>query len=370
MRLRSCRIAFVCLPLLLVAHNATRGDDPNPRISQVPERLNFGPIRVGAIVEMAANIIINEPELDNGLSAKITPPAYLQVKSLQVREQNYNGTRRLIQVGLALDTTKPGDIDGVVRVEYGTRQFEIPVEGRILPSNPKLTKVLVISPGFGDASSDSSYYQPWFDLIKEAGLDVSYVDPSREGLPNYGEGLGSRETPDWLKAYDVVLLAGGGSIYINNSDISTLQNYVRGGGRLVVNASSFMSGSVIKANPIIEPFGLALRDTETNGSATPRRPWFLDNQNEIIINGPFTSGVGKVAFTRVSPVEITDHHNAELLIRDPQYPSQGFAAIARDKGEVIVLGPSLLFGWIDEGQDAGADNARFLQNLLKKPREE
>ncbi|MDB5353072.1 MAG: sigW 8 [Planctomycetota bacterium] len=348
-----------------------RGGQQEASPKSAPGRLDFGPLRVGATTAAVAELSFDEKDEWAELGVKVTPPRFLKVRGLRIRERTRGGKKvRLVEVGLAVDTSRTGEFSGKVSVEYGDQRIDLPVFAEVLPNEAKLTKVLVIMPGFGQVS-DPEYYRPWFELVKSANLDVSYLDPSNEGLPGEVTGVdqeGLPVVPEWLKRYDVVLLADGGPVYINGLPVRILQSYVRSGGRLVVGASSFMLGSVPNTNAILKRFGLEMTDEDViRGRAAGDKNWAT-----FMVEGkpgqedPLMKGVNSVAIRRGTPVRVTKGGKGEILLRDPKDESQGFAAVSRDGGEVVVLGPALLFQWLGEKED-GADNAIFLRNLLTKP---
>ena len=79
--------------------------------------------------------------------------------------------------------------------------------------------------------------------------------------------------------------------------------------------------------------------------------------------------VAKVAFFRPSPVRVLEPAMGKLLVAAPQFPESGYVAVGRSaKAEIVVLGTSLWWDWITPNKSDGADNARLLGNLLKRPK--
>lgn len=352
-------------------------EQPEGESVRLPKRLDFGPLRVGAQADGGATLILDERDEWGELDVKVTPPGFLRVREVQVRERSYGEKKtRFVNLRLAADTRRSGDFDGLVRVDHGGRRFEFPASAKVLPARDDLTRVLFVTSSFGAASTKAEYYRPWFELIKSANLDVSYLDPALGGLVGDDDWGFDREgravAPAWLRRFDVVLLADGGPIHLfNHRDDAILQSYVRNGGRLVVAASAFMSGSTTKANDILKPFGLQMTEEDISNprSATaPRsgpapvtvkvRPGDMD---------PLLNGVGSIVVGRRTPIRLADDGRARILLREPRDEKLGFAAVSRDGGEVVVLGPSLILGWLGE-KEAGADNAAFLRNLLRRPK--
>jgi hypothetical protein len=78
---------------------------------------------------------------------------------------------------------------------------------------------------------------------------------------------------------------------------------------------------------------------------------------------PLTEGVRVLSFHRPSPTTVTDRSRGKLLVTAPPYPGDGFVAVARaGDGEVVALGESLWWSWVNK-----ADNALLLRNLLREP---
>ncbi|WP_165073768.1 RNA polymerase sigma factor [Paludisphaera rhizosphaerae] len=341
---------------------------------RVPKELNFGTLRVGALADGGATLILNETNESGKLNVEVNPPSFLKVRGVQIRQQTRLGKKtRLVELRLAVDTSRPGDFKGTVHIDYDGRRFEFPATVSVLPEEKDLTKVLFITPSFGSAADDREYFQPWFDLIKSANLDVSYLDPTLEGLPDRGRVEYDRDArpipPEWLKRFDVVLLADGGPVYVQGPDSEILRSYVRGGGRLVIGASAFMLGSVPKMNDLLEPFGLQITDRDVVERSDPSGPNWVPITVKAApdASDPFLKNVNTIVFSRMTPVRVKDDGRARILIHDPHDKDLGFAAVSRDGGEVIVLGPSLLLNWLGENQ-AGTDNVAFLGNLLRRPK--
>jgi RNA polymerase sigma factor (sigma-70 family) len=339
----------------------------------IPSGLDFGPLRVGSTAEVGGRFVLDMKDEWGDLSALVAPPRFVKVRGLRIREQTRRGKKvRQVELGLAIDTSHTGDFAGQLRIEIGDQQIGVPVSTRVLPSEPSLKRVLVITPNFGAASTDNAYYRPWFDLVRSANLDVSYLDPSVEGLhlerPPAVDSEGRPVADAWLKDFDVILLIDGGSCFLSGWDGKLLQTYVQEGGRLIVGASTFMLRSIPEANPILKPFGLEFTDEDTTkGRATDNQNWApFPVKGKPGHGQPLMDGVKTVVMRRATPVRVTEGGRGEVLLSDPDDASRGYAAVSRDGGEVIVLGPSLLFGWLGETEEA--DNVAFLRNLLTKPR--
>jgi hypothetical protein len=214
---------------------------------------------------------------------------------------------------------------------------------------------VVGSPFVAFSTSDGSAFKDWTDLVAEAKWDVSYLTVA-QGKPVF-RGLD-------LSKVDVVLLAPEGLLESGAEDIKRVRAFVEGGGRLVVAASRFYSGSVESANKILKGYGLEMLNEEApferkeailNGSQAPFGPEFIKN------------GISSLRFYRASPVTVTDAKRARVLVGAVAVggAGDGFVAAAKaGKGEVVVLGQSLWWSWIDATQAKGTDNAKLLRLLL------
>ena len=164
-------------------------DQPEPGPVLYPAHLNFGPLHVGSFGEANAHFFIEGDREQGELVTKVVPPPFLKVKNLRIRERTQREkTGQLIELGLSIDTSRVGDYSGQVVIKYGDHRINLPVSARVLPKQENSTKVLVITPSFGDTSIDSSYYQPWFKLVEEANLDVSYLNPADQAASGGNQG--------------------------------------------------------------------------------------------------------------------------------------------------------------------------------------
>ena len=130
-----------------------------------------------------------------------------------------------------------------------------------------------------------------------------------------------------------------------------------------------MSGSIPNANKILKPFGLEITEQEiTRGRTQDNKGWKpFTIEGESIQLDPLTHEVEAVVFSRATLLRLTEGSRGKILLYDSESPDQGFAAVSRDGGEAIALGPSLLFNWMGEKAN-GADNTLFLRNLLAEPK--
>ena len=164
-----------------------------------------------------------------------------------------------------------------------------------------------------------------------------------------------------LAKIDVIFLGMEGLCGLQDADIKLLKDFIERGGRTVLAANAFFVGTVGKANELLLPFGLRMTDTEPRGQNE------FDLRAADIADHVLTEGVKTLYFRRPSPVEVTDKQKGKVLVAAPGYPEAGFVAVARaGQGEVIALGQSLWWSWLDGDKAASSDNALLLSNLLKK----
>ena len=244
---------------------------------------------------------------------------------------------------------------GTLTVQVGQKPVEIPVSANVIEQDPDATRVLIVETPFCRFStSNASIFEPWLKLVKDAKLDVSYLemDPALPVLRDLD-----------LSGFDVVLLGGTGIFSARDEDFEKLKPFVASGGRIIVTANYFFRGTVEAANRFVVPLGLKMTDTEPRGDNS-----LVELEESDIPRHKLTTGVRKLKFFRPSPVTVEDPKAGTILVETPLDPQQGLVAVARSgKGDVVVLGTSLWWNWIASEPESGADNARLLQNLLTKP---
>ena len=140
---------------------------------------------------------------------------------------------------LVLDTKSVGKRAGNVKARLGNQEISVPVVASVAPREAGRTKVLVISYGFGSYSDRSDFYRPWFDLVREARLDVSYMESPNIPLgtkpPAAGESISP--LPEELARYDVILLADGGIVAASVNASVMLMQFANSGKRVILTAS-------------------------------------------------------------------------------------------------------------------------------------
>jgi hypothetical protein len=321
-----------------------------------PDRITLGTVRVGATVEASVRVLIRGDDF-TGLEVKTSPPPFVRVTQTRLGTQTYGnlGTFITCDVFVSLNTTRTGEFEDKLTVQVGEKNVEIPVTASVIEKAPDETRVLVVETPFSRFSTNAaSHFDSWLKLVKSAKLDVSSleVDP---GLPVLRD--------QDLSNFDVILLGGTGIFCARDEDLDKLKTFIESGRRVIVTANYFFRGTVECANKLVVPLGLKMADTEPRGGNS-----LVELEESDIPRHKLTAGVRKLKFFRPSPVTVEDPTAGTILVETPFDPQQGLVAVARHgKGDVVVVGTSLWWNWIASEQEAGADNARLLQNLLARP---
>ncbi len=324
------------------------------------DRLDFGDLHVDSIAEGHLGLEF-KGVVDPGLSLKIEVPGFVTVKDVRLGRRGDDRSGDLgCFVTLALDTKSPGRRAGNVKARLGDQEASVPIVASVAPREAGRPKVLVISNGFGSYADRADYYRPWFDLVREARLDVSYMEsrsvPVGTGPPVSGN---LSPLPEELTRYDVILLADGGVVDLNVSTSLVIAQFANSGKRVIVTASPAMGDTVLHANRILDPLGIHMVDSDIE-SPEPGYPRIETAKLEA---DALLDGVTKLTTFRPAPIEVRDSDQAKILAYLPG-SRDGFVAVSRQgKGEVVAIGLVGLPAWIGE-HGRGADNARFLRNLL------
>jgi hypothetical protein len=322
----------------------------SPRASAAeiqPDRLNFGTVHVGARVEGSVRIFV-APKDAEGKKAQVDAPAFVRILKVNVGTQDFGGnTKGFCDVDVSILTAQAGEESAPIRVTVGGQRVEVPVRASIRPRVAGATRVLVAETPFEKFStSDGSLFDTWRKLVDSADLDVDYLEIAGSSVL---EGVD-------LAKFDVVLLGTSGVFHLKDGDVAALRQFAERGGRVIMTANHFFMGTVAKANRILIPYGLRMKDEESH-----ERQKF-DIGPESIAPCPFTEGVKALFFHRPSPTEVLDVNQTFVLVEGP--PEVGGCLLAYAKageGEVLGLGESLWWNWLPK-----ADNAILFGNLLKK----
>jgi hypothetical protein len=284
------------------------------------------------------------------LKAKVTGPAFVRVDGVLEGTQEYGrgNIRGYCDIAVTIDTAKPGDFSAPMVMTLGDRRVEVPVSAVIRPREKHQPRVLVADTPFQKFStSDATLFDAWLTLVKKGGFDVDYVEV-RSGN-RVLEGVD-------LTNFDSVLLGELGIIRLNATDLTALRKYAEGGGRIILTANHFFRGTVEKANQLLLPYGLEMRDTESPGINA------IELGAPQITVCPLTDGVKSLSFQRPSPATVIDKDRTMVLVSSPTNADEPLVAIAlAGKGQIVSLGVSLWWSWVGK-----ADNAILLENMLRK----
>jgi hypothetical protein len=346
-------LALAALAASLVSLPFAHGQAESGKVS--PDSLLLGKVRVGSTVEASVRMFASGDSAA-GVSYGVKPPPFAKVTDVKLGTQTY-GTVTLVvcDVSLAIETASAGDLEGSLVIQVRDQKAEVPVRVNVAEAEPGLTKVLVAETPFERFSTGhGSHFEAWLQVVESAGLDPDYV-------------LVERNRPVFLDrtlySYDVVLLGGMGVYGLTDEDRQKLRRYLDAGGRVVLTANHFFRETVPQVNKLLEHYGLQMDDVEQPSPAQFRL------EGDEIVADALTKDVAKVAFFRPSPVRVLEPAMGKLLVAAPQFPESGYVAVGRSaKAEIVVLGTSLWWDWITPNKSDGADNARLLGNLLKRPK--
>jgi hypothetical protein len=230
----------------------------------------------------------------------------------------------------------------------------VPVSVVVKPAERDTVKLLVVeSPFTCYSTSDAGGFKDWTDLVEQSKWDVSYLTVTK-GKPVF------RDLD--LSKFGVILFDPDALITATADDVKKARAFVEGGGRLVVAANYFFRGSVEAANKVLDGFGLKMLDVEAPSG-----------KNETILKSSafapeiVKAGIRSARFHRAAPIAVTPGKPARVLVKASGVggPADGFIAAAKvGKGEVVALGESLWWVWINAERAKGSDNGKLLRLLL------
>jgi hypothetical protein len=328
-----------------------------------PDRVEFGTIRVGVTADASVRIFASGNNAE-GVKTKVTAPPFVIVKDSHLGAETYGnlGTWLVFDLFLTMDTRSASNFLGEILVQIGGQKTIVPVHALVAATVPGLTRTLVVATPFDRYSCDNaSDFSSWLKVVEEGKLSPWYLQGGSDGsvLRNLA-----------LKDFEVVLLAEEGLIEMQEKDVTNLVRYVETGGRVVLCANAFFSGTVDKANQVLIPFGLQIQNQEPRGVL----PGLPDTASgEDIVADPLTREVKALDFRRASPIAVTNPKQGKILVKAQAFGGLGYVAVSRPglgQGEVIALGQSLWWNWISDLKSDPRDNGKLLKNLLTKPRKQ
>jgi hypothetical protein len=282
---------------------------------------------------------VDFPKLDlSTLKPMANAPDFVQVKSVTPQQNKYwyNG-RSYVSVLLKLNTTRPGNYAGKVKVTLGRRESSLPIRFRVRDATSGERVLVTASPYQEFATEDGSS----FAAVTRVLSSLTSVDCTDE-------------LPATVEPYRTILLGDSALSRISPKDVTRMRTFVEKGGRLILPCDAFFQGTIPKANEILAGYGLMVVTNDMGGN----------HHATNIISDPLTRGVTRLEFYRPSPIVVTDSGKGKLLALDPR-GAGGFVAMTRAPGggEIIVITASLWWNWVGQFKD-NPDNSRLLQNVL------
>lgn len=305
-----------------------------------PDRLPLGTVREGSTVEASVRTFFDTKNA-TGLTVDATPPKFVLIEDIHVGkpEEGSSGGTTFCDVFLSINTEHTGNYSGRIHIQLGNQRARVPISATVLQNEPDLTKVLIVESPFHRLSTDdASVFRPLSNIAKSCQIDISYM----------------RHIPKELSGFNVILLAEAGLLSVENYDL--LNEFVDSGGRLILTGNYFFRGSVTNINSILECHGLYMEDREYGmaGEILEVDASYMDSED------PLMHGIQNLAFHRPSPIKVNGKSIGKILVKNPLNDDEGFVAVSRNKGEVVVLGQSLWWSWINRAEG----NARLLQNMI------
>jgi len=294
-----------------------------------PEEMSFGTIYADAIVE--ANLSLRGATMITAL----TTPDWVRFGGAQFDDWGW------CNIDITADTTTPGTHKGEMRFQTDVGELKIPLSVSVINLPAPRKKVLWTPTPFDPYWFKGSPTAPIEELIREYNLDIDFT----------------RRIPPDLEKYQCLALNGYGLNYpsdIWTEDVRRLHNFVEGGGRLIIWADLASGRSVDIANRIVRRYGLEMLNIDSRRAVNINiRPEHLvtDWQRTLL------QGVSKLHFFVTSPI-ISPNPDA-LLVRYPYDETTAFVAMAKENGEVILIGQSLMPGYIGD-----EEHRRFFANML------
>lgn len=326
----------------------------------IPDRLPVGTVYVGSVVE-ASFVVFEAGDTVKGVKLEVDPPPFVKVIDKKTSLREYGPGNEFVagSVTIAIDTGKPGEFAGDIKVTLGNHRVKVPVSATVKPQAPGLIRVLAVeSPFCRHSTRNADDYRAWTDLVKDSPLDVSYLIPT-EGKPLF------RKLD--LSKFDVVLLGMSGLVEATADDRKKVRAFAENGGRVVVGSSCAFIGTVEKVNELVEGYGLAIRDEEAPRPANRRVTLGpADFAPEVV-----KEKISSLHFFRAPPIVVLDAKKARVLVKAAGVgqPEDGFVAVTKaGRGEVVVLGDALWWYWIGGETGRPTDNAKLLKYLLLHPK--
>jgi len=288
-----------------------------------PEDMSFGTVYVDSVVE--ARLILR----GIAMMTSLTMPEWVRCDNVRDYWGGYF-------IDITADTTSVGTHKGKIRFQTDVGELSIPLSISVVNSAAPRKKLLWTYTVFDGYSGSST--APIDELIRERNLDIDFT----------------RHTPPDLEKYQCIVLSTSSLYDIWTEDIQRLHTFVKEGGRLIIGANRFYRGTVQSANQIVRRYGLEMLDTE------PYREVDIDILPENLATDfqrALLQDASKLHFFRASP--IASQNPDAIIVRHPDDETVAYVAMAKENGEVILIGQSLLLNFIAE-----EEHRRFFTNML------
>lgn len=344
------RWMLIVATLALLASNAAA---EGPGVGAAPSSVDFGRLAVGAVAQASFRFQGCLQERGQPERPRFDTPSFLRLDGFRTGTLPWrSGRLSNCEVDFSVDTGEVGRFEGILTVEMGTRSVSVPVTAEVVPRVVGRPRVLVVESPWHPSGGGS---QPWLDLVARSGIEAEYrlVRRDRPILPGVD-----------LEPFDVVLFSAGALFWASDGDFATLQDFAIGGGRVLLFASRFFSGSVPAANRFLDGTGLRMIDVDFERGSLKH----LLRSRDDILEDPLTDGLTAVGFQySVAPVYIEDPLRGRALVREPLGTRRPIVALTPvGEGEIVVLGTPLWTSWIGRKSTEPDGNRRLLENLLTK----
>jgi hypothetical protein len=327
------------------------------------DRVDLAELYADALAQASLSITFKGVD-EQGLFLRIEVRQCVSVKDVRCVRHDLNEPGQVrVMVVLELDTHSIGKRAGTIKARLGDQEVGVPVVAAVAGPESARTKVLVVSNGFGSCLRSDSY-RPWFEFVRKAKLDVSYLEsrcfPRVSREPRGPDELPA--LPAELARQDVILLADGGTVFLTINSSIMLMQCADAGKRVVVMASPAMGDSVLHANRILDASGMFMSDQDVRIPSDVPRQTIQPIEAGKLDQDELLEGVKTLSTLRPAPTRIRDPEKARILAYLPDSQDCLVAVSRQGRGEVVAVGGVGLAEWIGEYGE-GTDNARFLRNL-------
>ncbi|AMV24899.1 hypothetical protein VT84_10910 [Gemmata sp. SH-PL17] len=343
-------LAAGCLLVLAPAGRAV------PVVGQAqPDYLPFGTVCVGGAVE--GSFLVYASADDPKPTVKVEAPKFVKVLGTKTfaRQVGAANSFTCVEVEVAIETAREGEFESEIKVTVGEVTTKMPVSVVVKTRKAGQIRLLVAGTPFECAATDSGkMYKAWTDLVRDAGLDTSYllVRPKQPVLRDLD-----------LSKYNCVLLNAHALLSQTADYVQRVRAFAKAGGRVVVTTSAFFTGSVPAANEVLDGTGLELLDQGAPRGLKNVTPKADDFSPEVV-----KAGIKSATFFRASPIRVENGGRVLVSAVGFEKAGLGFVATAKvGKGEVTVMGVSLWWLWTAGERGEGADNTKLLRWLLAPP---